>query len=53
MPALRDFTPKNMAEKNEQFDRFTDTMRKFVRVPRSEIKAQLDVEKEAKKRKTH
>jgi len=37
--------------KNPEFDRFTDTMRKLVRVPHSEVKAQLDAEKEAKKRK--
>jgi len=36
---------------NPQFDRFTDFMKRLVRVPHSEVKARLDAEKEAKKRK--
>lgn len=36
---------------NQEFERFTNAMRKLVRVPHSEVKAQLDAEKEAKKRK--
>lgn len=39
--------------KNEtgDFDRFTDFMKRLVAVPHSEIKAQLDAEKKAKRRK--
>jgi len=33
------------------FDRFTDFMRRLVAVPHSEIRAKLDAEKAAKKRK--
>ena len=33
------------------FGRFTDFMRRLVAVPHSEIKAALDAEKEAKKKK--
>jgi hypothetical protein len=38
--------------KNEtgDFDEFTSFMRKLVQVPHSEIKAQLDAEKEAKRK---
>jgi len=36
---------------NEQFDRFKDAMKKLVAVPHSEVKAQLDAEKQAKKLK--
>jgi hypothetical protein len=36
---------------NEQFDRFTDAMKKLMAVPHSEVKAQLDAEKAAKKSK--
>lgn len=34
-----------------EFERFKETMTRLMRVPHSEIKAQLDREKEAKKRK--
>jgi hypothetical protein len=33
----------------EEFDRFKDFARRVVRVPHSQIKAQLDAEKEAKR----
>jgi hypothetical protein len=33
------------------FGQFTDFMKRLVRVPHSEIKAQLDAEKQAKKQK--
>lgn len=38
--------------KNEtgEFDRFTDFLRRLVAVPHSEIKAQLDAEKAAKRK---
>jgi hypothetical protein len=36
---------------NPEFDRFTDTMEKLIKVPHSEIKAVSDAEKKAKKRK--
>jgi hypothetical protein len=44
--------PKPSA-KNEQgdFENFTNFMRRLVAVPHSEIKAKLDAEKRAKKRK--
>jgi hypothetical protein len=38
-------------QKNEQFDRFTEAMKKLMAVPHSEVKAQLEAEKQAKKRK--
>lgn len=37
--------------KNSQFDKFDHTMRNLMKVPHSEIKAKLDAEKKAKKRK--
>ena len=42
-----------LSAKNEQgdFGKFTDFMRRLVAVPHSEIKAKLDAEKRAKKRK--
>ena len=36
-------------ETHGDFDKFTDFMRRLVAVPHSEIKAQLDAEKEAKR----
>jgi hypothetical protein len=39
------------ADSEGNFDRFTDFMRRLVAVPHSEIKAKLDAEKAAKKRK--
>lgn len=39
-----------MKSKNE-YDRFADLMGKLIKVPHSEIKAKLDAEKKAKKRK--
>ena len=36
---------------NPQFDKFTDTMKKLMAVPKSELQEKLDAEKEAKKRK--
>ena len=41
-----------MTRRNEEFDNFDRTMRQLVRVPHSKIKAKLDAEKEAKKRKS-
>jgi hypothetical protein len=43
-----------MVVKNESgdFDKFTDFMRRLVAVPHSEIKAKLEAEKRAKKRKS-
>jgi hypothetical protein len=38
-------------KKNTEFDKFDSTMRGLLRVPHSEIKAKLDAEKKAKKRK--
>jgi hypothetical protein len=35
----------------DDFNRFTDFMRRLVAVPHAEIKAKLDAEKAAKKRK--
>jgi hypothetical protein len=34
-----------------EYDRFTDLMGKLIKVPHSEIKAKLEAEKKAKKRK--
>lgn len=43
-----------MAEKNPEFDRFKDGMMRLMRVPHSEIKAQLDEEQKVRSRKrTH
>jgi hypothetical protein len=39
------------ADNNSPWQKFEDAMRKIVKVPHSEVKAQLDAEKEAKKRK--
>jgi len=39
-----------MKNKNE-FDNFDATMKRLIKVPHSEIKAKLDAEKAAKKRK--
>jgi len=36
---------------NKEFDKFDRTMRELIQVPHSEIKAKLDAEKSAKKRK--
>ncbi|PYY19461.1 MAG: hypothetical protein DMG60_04185 [Acidobacteria bacterium] len=44
--------PKPSAKNDAgEFDKFTDFMRRLVAVPHSEIKAKLDAEKRAKKRK--
>ncbi len=44
--------PVNPAKNVEgDFGKFTNVMRKLVAVPHSEIKAKLDAEKRAKKRK--
>ena len=49
MPTSR---PKPSAKNDTgEYARFTDFMRHLVRVPHSEIKAQLDAEREEKKRK--
>jgi hypothetical protein len=40
-----------MSKKPSEFDNFDRTMRKLMKVPHSEIKAKLDAEKGAKKRK--
>ena len=40
-----------MQNKNQEFQNFDRTMRKLMSVPHSEIKAKLDAEKAAKKRK--
>lgn len=37
--------------KSNEYERFDRTMRQLLRVPHSEIKAKLDAEKTAKKRK--
>jgi hypothetical protein len=37
--------------RNSEFEKFNSTMRKLIAVPHSEIKAKLDAEKAAKKRK--
>jgi len=36
---------------NREFSNFDRTMRRLIQVPHSEIKAKLDAEKKAKKRK--
>jgi hypothetical protein len=36
---------------NDEFEKFDQTMRKLITVPHSKIKAKLDAEKAAKKRK--
>jgi hypothetical protein len=41
-----------MEKKKNEFKEFDDTMGKLLKVPHSEIKAKLDAEKAAKKRKT-
>jgi hypothetical protein len=38
-------------KKTNEFDNFDRTMRELMKVPHSEIKAKLDEEKKAKKRK--
>jgi hypothetical protein len=38
--------------KRSEFQKFDETMHKLISVPHSEIKAKLDAEKAAKKRKT-
>ena len=38
-------------KKQNEFDNFDRTMRELIKVPHSEIKAKLDAEKSAKKRK--
>jgi hypothetical protein len=44
--------PKNPAKNQTgDFDKFTNFMQRLVAVPHSEIKAKLDAEKRAKKRK--
>jgi hypothetical protein len=44
--------PKSPAKNpTGDFDKFTNFMRRLVAVPHSEIKAKLDAEKKAKKRK--
>jgi hypothetical protein len=40
-----------MKKVSSEFDKFDDTMRELLKVPHSEIKAKLDAEKKAKKRK--
>jgi hypothetical protein len=45
--------PETSGTKNQgEYAKFTDFMRHLVGVPHSEIKAQLDAEKKAKKRKS-
>ena len=46
MPRVPEHPAKN---ETGDFDRFTEFMRRLVAVPHSEIKAQLEVEKEAKR----
>ena len=36
---------------SQEFSKFDETMKKLMKVPHSEIKAKLDAEKKAKKRK--
>jgi len=36
---------------SQEFNKFDETMKKLMKVPHSEIKAKLDAEKKAKKRK--
>jgi hypothetical protein len=43
--------PSSSKDMTGNFAEFTDFMRRLVAVPHSEIKAQLDAEKRAKKRK--
>jgi hypothetical protein len=40
-----------MKKKPSEYEKFTNFMKRLVAVPHSEIKAKLDAEKEAKKRK--
>ena len=40
-----------MAKNQDEFTNFDRTMRELLKVPHSEIKAKLDAEKKAKKRK--
>lgn len=40
-----------MPKENRQYDKFDRVMQSLMKVPRSEIKAKLDAEKKAKKRK--
>jgi len=40
-----------MQQKSSEFDKFDRTMQNLLKVPHSEIKAKLDAEKKAKKRK--
>ena len=40
-----------MNKKNSEYDKFADLMAKLIKVPHSEIRAKLDAEKRAKKRK--
>ena len=40
-----------MKSRNQQFDNFDRVMRDLIKVPHDEIKAKLDAEKAAKKRK--
>jgi hypothetical protein len=40
-----------MMKKQSEFDVFNNTMRGLMKVPHSDIKAKLDAEKKAKKRK--
>ena len=40
-----------MKTKTTEYDRFNSLMSKLAKVPHSELKAKLDVEKRAKKRK--
>jgi len=37
---------------NSEFENFDQTMRRLIKVPHEKIKAKLDAEKAAKKRKT-
>ncbi len=40
-----------MPKKTSEFDKFDRAMRELIKVPHSEIKAKLDAEKKAKRRK--
>ena len=40
-------------QNNREYQHFDQTMRELMKVPHSEIKAKLDAEKKAKKRKKH
>jgi hypothetical protein len=40
-----------MKKNSNEYDNFEHTMRELIKVPHSEIKAKLDAEKAAKKRK--